>query len=56
MPAKSGILGVRAKRSPRATMRKIAPGEGYNVPAIDDPTILCEIADALDIGYGHGPD
>ena len=46
---------TRSGKILRATMRKIADGEQYKIPAtIDDPAILGEIDDALQaIGYGH---
>ena len=44
---------TRSGKVLRATMRKIADGESYTVPAtIDDPTILEEISESLkDLGY-----
>jgi propionyl-CoA synthetase len=46
---------TRSGKILRATMRKIADGEQYTVPAtIDDPAILSEIGDALHgIGYAR---
>ncbi|MGA2013821.1 MAG: propionyl-CoA synthetase [Solirubrobacteraceae bacterium] len=46
---------TRSGKILRATMRKIADGEDFNVPAtIDDPAILGEIGDALhEVGYAH---
>ncbi len=39
---------TRSGKILRGTMRKIADGEAYKMPAtIDDPAILGEIADAL---------
>ena len=48
---------TRSGKVLRGTMRKIADGEPYTVPAtIDDPTILGEIQHALQgIGYAAGP-
>jgi len=45
---------TRSGKVLRATMRKIADGKDYAVPAtIDDPLILDEVTDALkSIGYG----
>jgi len=45
---------TRSGKVLRATMRNIADGKDYNVPAtIDDPVILDEVTDALrSIGYG----
>jgi len=45
---------TRSGKVLRATMRKIADGKEYSVPAtIDDPVILDEVSDALkSIGYG----
>jgi propionyl-CoA synthetase len=45
---------TRSGKVLRATMRKIADGEDYRVPAtIDDPVILDEVTEALKgIGYG----
>jgi len=45
---------TRSGKILRSTMRKIANGEEYTMPAtIDDPAILDEIAEALQtIGYG----
>ncbi|NGP54710.1 propionyl-CoA synthetase [Thioalkalivibrio sp. XN8] len=47
---------TRSGKVLRATMRKIADGKDYTVPAtIDDPVILDEVTDALrSIGYGKG--
>ncbi len=47
---------TRSGKVLRATMRKIADGEEYKVPAtIEDPSALDEISDALQtIGYGRG--
>ena len=44
---------TRSGKILRGTMKKIADGHGYRVPAtIDDPVILSEITDALKaIGY-----
>ncbi len=46
---------TRSGKILRGTMKKIADGEDYKVPAtIDDPVILDEITDALkSIGYPH---
>jgi propionyl-CoA synthetase len=46
---------TRSGKILRATMRKIADGESYAMPAtIDDPAILGEIDSALNtIGYAH---
>ena len=39
---------TRSGKILRGTMRKIADGEPYQIPAtIDDPVVLTEIADAL---------
>ena len=39
---------TRSGKILRGTMRKIADGESYQMPAtIDDPAVLTEIADAL---------
>ena len=45
---------TRSGKILRGTMRQIADGEDYKVPAtIDDPVILEEITDSLrGIGYG----
>ncbi|NHA14422.1 propionyl-CoA synthetase [Thioalkalivibrio sp. XN279] len=45
---------TRSGKVLRATMRKIADGQDYNVPpTIDDPVILDEVTEALrSIGYG----
>ncbi len=47
---------TRSGKTLRGTMRRIADGESYRVPAtIDDPAILDEIAEALTgIGYAGG--
>jgi propionyl-CoA synthetase len=47
---------TRSGKVLRATMRKIADGQDYSVPAtIDDPVILDEVNEALrSIGYGKG--
>ena len=47
---------TRSGKILRGTMRKIADGESYNMPAtIDDPVILDEITVALEgIGYPKG--
>ncbi|HHH39466.1 MAG TPA: propionyl-CoA synthetase [Sedimenticola sp.] len=47
---------TRSGKILRGTMKKIADGEAYRVPAtIDDPVILDEISEALaQIGYGKG--
>ena len=47
---------TRSGKVLRATMRKIADGKEYSVPAtIDDPVILDEVNEALrTIGYGKG--
>jgi propionyl-CoA synthetase len=44
---------TRSGKILRGTMRRIADGEQYSVPAtIDDPAILDEIAEALaSVGY-----
>lgn len=44
---------TRSGKILRGTMKKIADGQNYNMPAtIDDPTILAEIEDALEhLGY-----
>ena len=46
---------TRSGKILRATMRTIADGEPYTIPAtIDDPAILGEIGEALqEIGYAH---
>jgi len=46
---------TRSGKILRGTMRRIADGEAYKIPAtIDDPAILGEIADALkDAGYAN---
>jgi len=48
---------TRSGKILRGTMKKIADGEAYNLPAtIDDPAILEEITTALSrIGYAHKP-
>ena len=48
---------TRSGKILRATMRTIADGEPYTIPAtIDDPAILGEIGEALqEIGYAHSP-
>ena len=48
---------TRSGKILRGTMRRIADGEEYNMPAtIDDPAILGEMAEALQhIGYAKGP-
>ncbi|WP_020594432.1 propionyl-CoA synthetase [Kiloniella laminariae] len=50
----SRLPKTRSGKILRATMRKIADGEDYKIPAtIDDPAILDEITTALqEIGYG----
>jgi propionyl-CoA synthetase len=47
---------TRSGKILRGTMRAIADGEDYKVPAtIDDPVILDEITQSLqDIGYAKG--
>ena len=47
---------TRSGKVLRATMRKIADGESYAVPAtIDDPAILDEITEGLkSLGYAAG--
>jgi propionyl-CoA synthetase len=47
---------TRSGKILRGTMRAIADGEDYRMPAtIDDPTILDEIAESLKrVGYGRG--
>jgi propionyl-CoA synthetase len=47
---------TRSGKILRGTMRKIADGEAWNMPAtIDDPAILSEIGDALKgAGYPKG--
>ncbi len=46
---------TRSGKILRGTMRRIADDQQYSIPAtIDDPTILEEITEALDlVGYGH---
>jgi propionyl-CoA synthetase len=46
---------TRSGKILRGTMRRIADGQEYTVPAtIDDPAILDEIAETLQLlGYGH---
>jgi propionyl-CoA synthetase len=50
----AGLPKTRSGKILRGTMRKIADGEDYLVPAtIDDPTVLGEIGEALaGVGYG----
>jgi propionyl-CoA synthetase len=53
----TGLSKTRSGRILRGTMRKIADGEDYPLPAtIDDPAVPGEIAGALTkAGYGAGP-
>jgi propionyl-CoA synthetase len=46
---------TRSGKILRGTMKRIADGQEYTMPAtIDDPAILDEIAQALEaVGYGH---
>ena len=50
----AGLPKTRSGKILRGTMRRIADGEDYTLPAtIDDPAILGEIAGALEkVGYG----
>jgi propionyl-CoA synthetase len=50
----AGLPKTRSGKILRGTMRKIADGEAYLMPAtIDDPTVLGEIAGVLEkAGYG----
>jgi propionyl-CoA synthetase len=50
----AGLPKTRSGKILRGTMRKIADGEAYLMPAtIDDPTVLSEIAGVLEkAGYG----
>jgi propionyl-CoA synthetase len=50
----AGLPKTRSGKILRGTMRKIADGEDYPLPAtIDDPAVLSEIASALEAaGYG----
>jgi propionyl-CoA synthetase len=50
----AGLPKTRSGKILRGTMRKIADGEDYLMPAtIDDPAVLGEIAGALEeAGYG----
>jgi propionyl-CoA synthetase len=44
----AGLPKTRSGKIPRGTMRRIADGEDYPMPAtIDDPAVLGEIAEAL---------
>ena len=50
----AGLPKTRSGKILRGTMRKIADGEDYQMPAtIDDPAVLSQIGDAL-AGAGFG--
>ena len=57
-PSSKRLPKTRSGKILRGTMRKIADGEPYDVPAtIDDPAILGEMTEALQhIGYAKKPD
>jgi len=56
-PIRAGPLKTRSGKILGGTMRKIADGEDYPMPAtIDDPAVLGQIESALtNSGCGRGP-